>query len=673
MVNTEIIIGLIAIGVLGAIFIPLAFDGSVGGVDFIDCEQNEIIKYSLVNGTLAWVCATDETGSTEIVVGTYANENTEFRPHLVQGTNIQDPIKNFGEYSIRVLEFLSDEFGEVSWDYLVPQDYELGEDLEFIVYWFKEDGLADSSIVPHYNEQSTACQNTSTSATPLNVMDGIEFDFEEGEDYLILVNTGWGNDENHAGVSVLEVLHGSTVFEGSRQAHVLHNDSPLPCGVDEELAKYFWWTLWQPNATEATEDISFRVDNNDNLDFAIQLGGVGAILYDDTTISILKLSDNFVEDVDYFHNLNNTKADILNSWATGNGEATITFTPETDDNDWLVLGTNLNNQTSKDYGYQTRLLTSGSQSDTFPNLFRQGEAQTTNDFGVDAFENDMSSFSRVFTIDNSTSTTFTVQTQVEDGETNPDPDQPVPDQRLSNSIFAINLSKFSQHAFEWNRDDVNLAGNNDFGEILATGVLNATTDDKNVFIIAQTVVEDPNPNIRTQMDQVDILPDETFQSYNWNDDISNDDFYAWTLTTITDPVLSGIHTFDLDAGKSQGKGSQFVEQSSLAVVILEAEPLTPTIETVCMEVRLMSVDIGEDLSSSVVPTHTPYKEVCSGTVGGADILRTFVFNFNATENPFEPEEVGILQLKRHSDNSTSDNYNGKVFALFGELQWIVVP
>lgn len=667
MVNTEIIVGLVAIGVLGAVFIPLAFDGGAGGVDFINCEEGEIIKYVNVNGTLIWTCADDRIDGTGIDLGTYANENTEFRPHLVQGTNVQDPIKNFGEYSIRVLEYLPDDFGEVSWDYLVPQDYELGEDLEFIVYWFKEDGIADGSIVAHYNEESTACLSTTTTAVPLNIMDGIEYDFEEGESYLILVNTAWGNDENHEGVSVIDVRHGSTIFEGSRQQHVVHSDSPLPCGVDEDLYKYFWWTLWQPNATEALEDITINVDNTDNQNF----DDLGAILYDDTTISILKLSDQFIEGVDYFFNQNNTKSDILNSWAT-DSSATVTINPLLDNTDWLVLGTNLNNQTSKDYDLEVRLLTSGSQSDTLPHIIRQGEAQTTNNFNVDSFENDLMSFSRVFTLDNNTSTTFTVQTQVEDGETNPDNDQPVPDQRLSNSIFAINLDQFESHAFVWNPSIFEL-DLDDFDHELATISLNATTDDKDMWIIAGVGIEDPTVNLRTQLDDTDVLPDETLQSYDWESKIGGGDIGQWTLTTITDPILIGTHTVDIDGGSSGGKGSQFVEQTSLMAVMLTAELLIPDVETVCMEVRLMSVDVGEDLSSSIVPTHTPYKEVCATTLGGADILRTFVFNFNNTENPFEPEEVGIIQLKRHGDNSTNDNYNGKVFTLFGELQWIVIP
>ncbi len=670
--NIGMLIGLVVLGVVGAVFIPLAFDpAGIGGVDFIECEQNEILKYifvTTVNGTvLDWACADDRNDGTGtgIEVGTFANENTEFRPHVVRGTNVQDPVKDFGEYSIRVLEYLPDDLGETSWDYLVPQDYELGEDLEFIVYWFKEDGLADGSIVPHYNEESTACLSTTSTAIPLIVTDGVEYDFEDGETYLILVNTAWGNDENHEGVSVIDVRHGSTVFEGSRQQQVIHSDSPLPCNEDEDLFKYFWWTLWQPNATEATENISINVDNTDNLNFA----NLGAILYDDTTLSIIKLSDHFVEDIDYFSNVNHTDSDILNSWATGSS-ATITFTPDQDNSNWLIFGSNLNNGTTKDYGYETRLLTSGSQSDTLPNIFRQGEAQTTSIGGVDSFENNVHSFTRVFTLSNSSSTTFTIQTQTEDGETNPDIDQPVPDQRLSNQILAINLERFTEHAFVWNPSLFELTDDN-FDHEVATISINSNTDDKKILVIAGVGIETPNPNLRTQLDDVDILPDETSQSYDWEDDIGGDDIGQWTLTTITDPVLNGTHTIDIDAGVSGGKGSQFIEQRSLVAVLMEAEPILPSIETVCMEVRLMSVDIGEDLSSSIVPTHTPYKEVCASTIGGADILRTFVFNFNSTENPFEPEEVGIVQLKRHSDNSTSDNYTGKVFTLFGELQWIV--
>ncbi len=664
MVNIEIVIGIIAIAILGAVFIPLAFDASVGGVDFIDCEENEIIKYTFVNGTLRWICGVDETTVTEGVVGTFANENTEFRPHLVQGFNVQDPIKDFGEYSIRVLEYLPFEFGEVSWDYLVPQDYELGEDLEFIVYWLKEDGLPDDTIIQHYNEESTACQSTTSTATPLNIMAGVEFNFTANRPYLLMVNTAWGNDEAHEGVSVLDVRHGSTVFEGSRQQHVIHSKTALPCNIDDDFYKYFWWTVYTPNATEALEDLTFNVDNTDNLNFV----DLGAVVFDDTTFSILDLS-SLTENDDYFFEINNTKSDILNLWAT-ESSSSITITPTGNQTDWLILGTNLNNQTSKDYSLETRLLTSGSQSDVLPHVNRGGEAQTTSTGGVDAFENDLHSFARVFNVTQDVPITFTIQTQIEDGQTNPDPDQPFPDQRLSNSIFALNLDVFSDHAFVW-KPELQLVAGDDFTSELASLNVTSNSDDKKILVIAEVGITKPLMNLRGQIDQVDILPDETLQSYDWEDDLANSDIARWTLTTITSPVSNATHVIDLDGGKSGGKGTKEIVQTSLVAFILESFPPAPVAETVCMEVRLMSVDVGEDMSSSISPTHTPFKEACATTLGGADILRTLVFNFNATENPFESEEVGVIQLKRHSDNSTSDDYVDKVFVLFGELQWVV--
>ena len=54
------------------------------------------------------------------------------------------------------MEFLSTVTGDVSWDYLVPEQYEAGEDLQFTLYWIKEDGLPDTAIVPHYYEEATS-------------------------------------------------------------------------------------------------------------------------------------------------------------------------------------------------------------------------------------------------------------------------------------------------------------------------------------------------------------------------------------------------------------------------------------------------------------------------------------------------------------------------------------
>jgi hypothetical protein len=661
--KVEILVGLIAIGVIGAVFIPLAFDpAGVGGIDFIDCEEEEIVVF--INAT--WVCGVDQKNLTELEVSTFANENTDFRPHLVRGTNVDSPIKNFGEYSIRVMEFLPNEFGEVSWDYLVPEDYELGGDLAFTVYWFKEDGLTLGDEVDTYEEESTACLNFPTTGTPLTIIDNVEYDFEEGEEYLIMVSSAWGNDQNHEGVSSISVRHGTTDFEGSKLSNVIHKASPLPCAVDEDLYQYFWWGLWTPNATEATENLSLFVDNTDN-------NGLGAILTDDTTFTIIKLSDTHLANQHYFYNQNNINSTLANLWATPN-DATLSFTPQ-NNTDWLILGTAQYVQSYADRSAQIRLLSNGTVVDTLPFITRQGEAQGLSPLtGLVNIELDMKSFARAFSL-TGVPQTFDLQIQMEDGETNPNGDV-----RTSNTLLALNLDRFDEYAWVWTPDTLELAGGLYATEVDTVNIT-ALTDQSKVLVLADIGVDQAPIKLRTQIDNSDVLPDETFQEYNFQDDISNTDITRWGRTAMENSVTNGTHFIDVDGSDNGGKGAQFVTQRSLVGIVMSGNTtgiIPPTngtdpSETVCFDLRLMSVDVGEDLSSSIVPTHGDWYESCATTVGGADLLRTITWTFNSTINPFEPEEVGIVQLKRHGDNSTSDDYSGKAFALFGELQWIVIP
>jgi len=648
--------------IVGAVFIPLAFDpAGTGGINFIQCLEDEIIVY--VNAT--WVCGVDQTTVTELQQGTFANENTEFRPHLVRGTNVQDPIKNFGEYSIRVLEYLPNQFGETSWDYLVPEDYELGGDLEFTAYWFKEDGLKDGELVENYDEKATACLVYPTTGTPLTVIDGMEYDFQEGEDYLIMVNTNWVNAENHDRLNKVSVKHGTTTFPDSRLQHVVHHKSDLPCNSGDEFYNYFWWTLWRPNATEATENISLFIDNTQNIKAGTSM------FIDDTTINIIKLSDTHLPNTHWFYDQKNINSTIANSWATPN-DATLSFTPYKNNTDWLILGKTQYVQTYADRSTENRLKSTGTVNEFVPFISRQGEAQGVGFDGVNANkELDMKSFARVFHLQN-VPQTFANQLQIEDGQTNPNSDK-----RTSSTLLALNLDRYNEYAWVWTAPQLSL-GNAPYTTQVNTISLNSTADDSEVFVLANIGMSDDGIGLRTQFDNSDtpLITDQTTQAYLFNSEINGQDVSRWSLTAMANGVTNGIHTIDVD-GEKTGAGVHNVQGRSLLGILMRGNTTgvlpPPPPETVCMELRLMSVDVGEDLSSSITPTHGDWYEQCATTLGGADILRTFTWNFNATVNPFEPEEVGIVQLKRHSDNSTSDDYDGTVFVMFGELQWIKLP
>ena len=643
--KVEILVGLIAIGVIGAVFIPLAFDpAGVGGLDFIECDEEEILKFLFLNGTLNWECSNDESTSTEIQQGTFANENTDFRPHVVRGTNVQDPIKDFGDYSIRVLEFLDDTEGEVSWDYLVPEDYEQGEDLEFTVYWFKEDGIPDPTLVDFYYEEVTGCGNIASGSAPvLSVQDGVEYDFVDGEKYLVLVSSSWGGTEKNELIETY-VEHGSTIFDGSHEVREPSNIVTAPCSESEDLFTYFWWTLYTPDSISELEDIT------------ITFGQLGAsvVYYDDVTISIVNMED-FVEGTDYYYNFNisDDPLDDTGSWATPN-DASISFTPTPTQVDWLVFG--IANYESPEINsphidqIETRLFVNGTISNT-PLIKIETE---------DIDELPLHSFTRYINLNN-TSQLMEIESQLlGNGQ--------ITENRTSSAILALNLDIFTSYESEYIEPFVELTGIDYETELNSVNV-QSTTDDKSLLIINDfSIDESEMVEFRAQLNGADTIPDQTTQSYDFQEEYTALDTVRVARVSI-EPIGIGNHTITVDA--SEVNGNSDAKERSLTAIVLEIDTPQPPLSTACLELRFMSVGVGEDLSSGIVPTFDSYKEICAISSGGADILRTFTWNYNSTEIPFEAGDVGVVQLKR-SSNSTNDDYIGKVFGLFGELQWIVV-
>ena len=661
MVNIEIVIGVIALVVIVGLLLPLAFDPR-GGLDVIVCDEDEIVKFNFTSGV--FVCAVDQTTLTEIDLGTFANENTEFRPHSTRG-NVSDPTIDLSDYKVRVMEYGANQTGVLAYDYLVPEDYEMGEDMEFTFYWFKDDGLEDVTIIDHYFEQSTACMSTLTTATIFTVADFVEFDFQEDRDYLLMVTGAWSASDNHKGVNVIDVKHNQTIFEGSELRNVVHKASPLPCTTNQNFYKYFWWTLWSPTAEEADDDITVNVNATDN-------NGEASIVYDDWTITIIQLDDT-KENIDWFFNFNGTDSTIGQAFDTPN-DAKLEFTPTISQEDWLVLGTELYFIDDNAEDMQSRLFVNGTETD-LPFITRTGEAQGNSPVtGLPNTEFDLHSFSRVLSL-NDTSQLLQVQANV----INP----PATNQtRLASSIIAINLNQtFSNFSFIFNDTSIEVPKNTpDFS--LNVGSITVGTnpllEDRDLFILADIGIDSEKMiEVRVQLDDVDVVPDQTTQSYDFEDPIKKDDINRWTLASIVDTPSIGNHTIDVDVSDGEDCGDNkagdpkcFITQISMFSALLETGGVSPEGQTVCMQIRLMSVDVGEDLDAGITPTFGAFQEECLNTAGGADILRKFVWTVNSTSNPFEAGEVGILQLRRNAPTNFLDDFTGKVFGLFGELEWI---
>ena len=67
------------------------------------------------------------------------------------------------------------------------------------------------SEVSHFYAENTVCDITTTSEEVIDIEDGIDFDFEDGHDYLIVATSTWGGEEN-AETYEINLMHNSNAW-----------------------------------------------------------------------------------------------------------------------------------------------------------------------------------------------------------------------------------------------------------------------------------------------------------------------------------------------------------------------------------------------------------------------------------------------------------------------------
>jgi hypothetical protein len=133
------------------------------------------------------------------------------------------------------------------------------------------------ALVSNYEEIDDICQEITTLTTLINITDGTDFDFVADEDYLIITSAKFGG-QSGTDQYIFRLLHNATTFDGSELNYELpqtNND----CASGDELFNYFFYTLWTPNATEATQDIILEAESLTGTDMQI----------DDVTMQVITI------------------------------------------------------------------------------------------------------------------------------------------------------------------------------------------------------------------------------------------------------------------------------------------------------------------------------------------------------------------------------------------------
>jgi len=381
---------------------------------------------------------------------------------------------------------------------------------------------AYGAVVSSLQESDEVCSEISAVTTILNVTDVTDFDFEQDEDYLVIVASKFGGQ---SGVNqlVLRLMHNATTFQGS-ELNYEPTITNVACVDNDNLHNYFWFTVWTPNATEATQDLVFQIDSPTGTDMQI----------DDSTLSIIHLSEFLTKDVDYFFDEVLTTETITTGFATPNN-ATITFTPSNNNDDWMILGTNQIDTGSATVNYESRIFFNGTISD-FPLQSEEGE-DITNELYVQTM-------SRFVTIPNSTAQQIEMQTQIDSaiGGTH---------ERLYSSIFALNLDKFREHTGEFIEAEADL-GDTLFVTNIQNQTLVVPINNTDIFILSDIGSKDMGASnamfARVQLNDTDVLTGMTSEEYQFNNERDSTDIFRWSTPSIEN-VVNATHIVDVDGSE----------------------------------------------------------------------------------------------------------------------------
>ncbi len=460
-----------------------------------------------------------------------------------------------------------------------------------LVFEVKE---ASAVSITHFFKEDMVCSLVTTTFTGLTIIDETDFSFIDGRKYLIMANAEIGADANSANIEV-ELRHGTTVFEGSDMNIEPVGLSTSTCADNMKMYNWSYFTVWAPSgATEAGEDIIifFEEFAGDNMVLGMQ------------TIMVMEISESLTEDTgaggDWIYNESTTDTTLGTSWDTSN-DATVTFTPATNNNDWLVMCTTQLDTGATNRSYESRI-NAITDSDVATMASWEGE-DATNDKYVQTLQ-------RVFTVENSAHT-FECEAQRESGGGGTH-------QRLYTAIFAIDLDQFetTSNVYENNLEAVP----DTITEVYTLAHQPTTAGD--TWILATNNINGTGRGdfFRMQVDNVD----QPFDSGRDDDPTdlwdANKDIFTWWNQSVEN-LSTASHNIDVDLSDASS-GISVDEKVIMAVSFELASAGAPVYNIDLLDVYQSSSTVLGSGTAICLDVDTDTAQTCSG-----DLQRDLDYRF----------------------------------------------
>jgi hypothetical protein len=391
------------------------------------------------------------------------------------------------------------------------------------------------ATIPHtFTERNTVDTNSTTTYAAVTGIAQSSSNFTAGEKYLVMVTAQVGAGGTCS--SDVHTIHGSTEFEGSL-ATIRHNDATWK-------DTYSFMTVWTAVSSEGLS-VEFRGNP-----------GSGASNNTVNFVSLLsiRLSSGLIENTDWFFN-ESTADQALTTGSTQYDGGSITFTPGTASQNWLVMAHATYSRTSTSDAAQTRINRDSGTSLTPLSIFLPNNSSAVS----------TATLARVFNLPAS-STNFKEQSMSPTGAIIT---------RTYSCILAINLDKFAAYGQAYTDADITYT---------ATAI--ATPDELQTCSITPTTASDVwvlgyhgfdkavttyTNQFRVQVDNSDQPAGQTTAAYPLNTGhtaTSGGDENPRMLSTMVASMTAAAHTIDLDGAVSDTTSSPSAQQRQLVAIQL---------------------------------------------------------------------------------------------------------
>jgi len=415
-----------------------------------------------------------------------------------------------------------------------------------------QSAFAQVEELDNYSEVNAVCTTWTSptqSVVALNITDGVDFDFLLGEKYLLIATGDIGGSSSAEQVGV-KMLHGITDFEGSKFVFEVDEENDNACNTKRELYTWFWWTVYNPlTVGEANEDII--------IEYEILSPFSQSGYHDNVSFVAIHLNSTLIiENTDWFFDENTVDTTLTQTFG-GSGNATLSFTPSINNQNWMILGSTQMDTGDATINYASRMFVEGG-SCTFcdkPEITIEGENPT--------FEQFVQTFARVIPL-GATPQVIHTQSRLDGGAGSGT------QERLYSSIFALNLDLFDAQTSNY-IDPTLLLSDVLFGtEVITATIEPPTTSD--VIVIADIGTEgndsDNSSVLRVQVNDADTLPDQTTNESGYEGEYSVDDIWRWSMMSVEN--LAGNTTQKIDVDGSQfksGLNSNVIQRSVIAFTL----------------------------------------------------------------------------------------------------------